>query len=304
MPKLKVFSHPEYSFPLPNGHRFPMGKFEILRKALLEDQAFQVIEPEPITLEAVESVHSSDYTERFFAGNLNHKEQRRSGLPWSKQLVRRTLLECGGTYSAALESLNSGFSANAAGGTHHAYPTFASGFCLLNDLSIAAANLINDNYAKKIMILDLDVHQGDGTAKIFENNPDVLTVSMHCTENFPAQKQNSDLDLTISKGSGDPIILEIIQNKLPNLITHFNPDLVLYDAGIDVLEQDELGLLKMTRDGVFNRDKFIFELCKENKIPVCSVIGGGYQKNVEDLAESHKIVFEAAKFVFGGNFYS
>lgn len=304
MLKLKVFSHPDYSFPLPGGHRFPMEKFELLRQSLLQDKAFEVAAPEAIEKEDAELVHSADYVTRFIEGKLDSKEIRKAGLPWSEQLVRRTFLECGGTFNAALEALESGYSGNAAGGTHHAYPDYASGFCLLNDLSITAAKLINKKIVEKILILDLDVHQGDGTAKIFENNHYVKTVSMHCKENFPAQKQESDLDLTISKGFGDEQILEVLYTTLPNLLKDYNPDLVLYDAGIDVLEQDELGLLEMTIDGLFNRDKYIFELCKGNNIPVASVIGGGYQKSLDNLSQCHTVVFEAAKFVFGGNFYS
>ena len=304
MLKLKVFSHPDYSFPLPAGHRFPMEKFETLRQSLLQDKAFKVTAPTSLEKGDAELVHSADYVARFIEGKFDTKETRKAGLPWSEQLVRRTFLECGGTFSAALAALEDGYSGNAAGGTHHAYPDYASGFCLLNDLAITAAKLINEKVVEKILILDLDVHQGDGTAKIFENNQQVKTVSMHCTENFPAQKQESDLDLTISKGFGDEQVLKVLYDTIPNLLKDHNPDLLLYDAGIDVLKQDELGLLEMTIDGLFNRDKYIFELCKKNGIPVASVIGGGYQKDLDSLSECHRVVFEAAKFVFGGNFYS
>ncbi|MEO1523565.1 MAG: histone deacetylase, partial [Cyanobacteria bacterium J06633_2] len=240
--------HPNYVAPLPDGHRFPMSKFGKLYNLLLSDgvaQPHQFHRPELPSHEWLPLVHTPDYIQRYCSGTLSEKEQRRIGLPNSPSLVERTCLAVSGTILTARLALQTGLACNTVGGTHHAFPSYGSGFCIFNDLAIAARVIQTLGLAKQVLILDLDVHQGDGTAVIFQNDPSVFTFSMHCGVNFPGTKQTSDLDVALPEGMEDDEYLQTLDQYLPDLLTQVQPDLVLYDAGVDTHVGDRLGKLAL-----------------------------------------------------------
>jgi acetoin utilization deacetylase AcuC-like enzyme len=296
-----VIYHPDYVAPLPEGHRFPMPKFRLLRDLLIKDG---VIEPEQIffpelpSLELIQLVHTVEYTNAYCQGTLDYKAQRRIGLPWSPALAKRTQIAVGGTILAAKLALEYGCACNTAGGTHHAFPAYGSGFCIFNDLAIAARVLQQQQLVRKILIVDCDVHQGDGTAWIFRDDDSVFTFSMHCEANFPAKKQQSNLDIPLPVGLDDDGYLQILAKYLPDLLTEVKPDLVLYDAGIDTHVSDRLGKLAMSDRGIYRREMMVLSTCKAYGYPVASVIGGGYGKDISALIYRHSLLHRAAKEVY------
>jgi acetoin utilization deacetylase AcuC-like enzyme len=294
---LPIVYHPDYVTPLPPEHRFPMPKFGILFQLLLAEALIipeQVHQPQIATFPWLALVHTETYINDFFAGTLSPKAMRRIGLPWSENLVLRTRTAVGGTALAAGLALDYGMACNSAGGTHHAHSDFGSGFCIFNDLAVAARLIQHQGRARKILVIDLDVHQGDGTAEIFQNDPDVFTFSMHCQVNFPFRKKESDLDLPLPEGMTDEAYLRTLEEHLPGLLDQFRPDLVLYDAGVDPHHTDRLGKLALTSEGLYRRDRFVLDNCLRRGYPVATVVGGGYDKDVHRLAERHALVFRAA----------
>ncbi|XP_041664127.1 uncharacterized protein SYNPCC7002_A1628 isoform X1 [Cheilinus undulatus] len=299
---LPIVHHRKYVCDLPPNHRFPMGKFPRVLRCLLKDQVItenQVWVPEIASKELLSCVHTEEYLNDFINGKINEQEQRRTGFPWSEGIVRRCRYETGGTVLAAEVALQRGLACSTAGGTHHAFPSFGSGFCLLNDLAVAAKYLMGASTAKrKVLIVDLDVHQGDGTAFIFKEEPCVFTFSVHCGKNFPLRKQQSDLDVSVEDGMEDKEYLSTVEAHLPWLLETFRPDLVLYDAGVDPHHEDELGRLRLTDQGLYQRDLYVLKTVVSRGIPVAAVIGGGYLKDIDKLAVRHSIVHRAATQVW------
>jgi acetoin utilization deacetylase AcuC-like enzyme len=291
--------HPDYVTPLPAGHRFPMAKFGILHDLLVaEGVVGQVYRPTIPTIDWIELVHTAPYVQSYRDGSIDPKAMRRIGLPWSPQLVHRTHIALGGTTLAARLALEFGLAGNAAGGTHHAFPAYGSGFCIFNDLAMAAKVLQQEGLVRRVLIVDLDVHQGDGTAAIFQNEPNVFTFSMHCGINFPNTKQQSDLDVPLPEGMEDQEYLQTLAQYLPDLLATFRPDLVLYDAGVDPHISDRLGKLALTDQGLFCRDMQVLSTCVGAGYPVAYVIGGGYAADLNSLVYRHSLVFRAANEVY------
>ncbi|HMQ55801.1 MAG TPA: histone deacetylase [Anaerolineae bacterium] len=294
---LPLVYHPDYVTPLPPEHRFPMPKFGkvydlLLREALAAPQVFH--RPEIASPELLALVHTPAYIDAFCSGTLEVKAQRRIGLPWSPNLVKRTRTAVGGTVLTAQLALQHGLACNVAGGTHHAFPDFGSGFCIFNDLAVATRCMQARGLAERVMIIDLDVHQGDGSALIFQQDPSVFTFSVHCEKNFPFRKQHSDFDMALPEGVDDNLFLRRLAETLPDLLAEVRPDLVLYDAGVDPHQQDRLGKLALTSEGLYRRDKYVLETCLRQGYPVATVIGGGYDQDVERLSYRHLLVFRAA----------
>ncbi|KAM9359391.1 uncharacterized protein ABDE67_002509 [Symphorus nematophorus] len=298
---LPIIHHGRYVCELPDNHRFPMGKFPRVLHFLLKDQVItdkQVWVPEIASKDLLSCVHTEEYLNNFINGKINEQEQRRTGFPWSEGIVRRCRYETGGTVLAAEVALHRGLACSTAGGTHHAFPSFGSGFCLLNDLAVAAKHLISSATKRKVLIVDLDVHQGDGTAFIFKEEPCVFTFSVHCGKNFPLRKQQSDLDISVEDGLEDEEYLNTVESHLPWLLDSFRPDLVLYDAGVDPHREDELGRLRLTDRGLYQRDLYVMKTVVSRGVPVATVIGGGYSKDIDKLALRHSIVHRAATQVW------
>jgi acetoin utilization deacetylase AcuC-like enzyme len=298
---IPIVYHPHYVAPLPQGHRFPMVKFQKLYELLLKDGILtpeNLYQPEIPDQSLLELVHTPDYIENYCQGTLDIKAQRRIGLPWSPELVRRTCTAIGGTILTAKLALEYEIACNTAGGTHHAFPDFGSGFCIFNDLAIAARVLQKWGLVKQVLIVDLDVHQGDGTAFIFQNDPKVFTFSMHCEINFPSRKQTSDLDVPLPEGLDNDGYLQILANYLPDLLSQVKPDLVLYDAGVDTHVGDRLGKLALTDEGLYRRERQVLSTCRAGGYPVACVIGGGYSEEMEGLVYRHSLLHRAARDVY------
>jgi acetoin utilization deacetylase AcuC-like enzyme len=288
--------HPAYSVPLPDGHRFPMQKFRLLKERLEQLELArpgQIHQPLPVPRRWLELVHGRRYHEAFARGRLSRQELRRIGLPVSWPLVRRSWTAVGGTLLTARLALRHGLACHLAGGTHHAFPLHGSGFCIFNDLAVAARVLLAEGRVRQVLVVDLDVHQGDGTAAIFTGDPRVFTFSMHGASNFPLHKQVSDRDLALEDGVGDDAYLRALQNALPDLLDRVRPDLVLYNAGVDPHRDDRLGRLDLSDDGLHRRDWMVIDAALRCRIPVATVIGGGYD-HLDALVERHTLVVRAA----------
>lgn len=296
---LPLIFHEDYSPPLPPGHRFPMEKFRLLRdhlvaSGLTTDQA--LLRPAPCPSELLVLAHDRTYVERYCSGNMSREELRRLGLPWSPQLAQRTVRAVGGSLLAADMALRHGLACHLAGGTHHAHHDHASGFCIFNDLAVIALSLLESGRVGRVLIFDCDVHQGDGTARILEQVPDAVTVSLHCEKNFPVRKARSDWDIGLAPGLGDADYLKVVDDTLNYLLPLYQPDLVIYDAGVDVHRDDALGLLNLSDEGLAMRDSAVIEHCLGRDIPVVGVIGGGYDKDRAQLARRHaQLHFSAAE---------
>ena len=277
-----------------------MPKFQLLRNLLVQSgviQVGQLYQPGAPPTEWLELVHDADYVQAYCRGTLDAKAQRRIGLPWSQGLVRRTCTAVGGTILTAKLALQHGIACNTAGGTHHAFPGYGSGFCIFNDLAIALKVLQAQTLIRTALIVDLDVHQGDGTAFIFQNDQSVFTFSIHCGVNFPGRKQQSDLDVPLAAGMGDDEYLAVLRSHLFPLLNRLQPDLVMYDAGVDVHREDRLGKLALTDAGIFERDHTVLQACRQRGIPVACVIGGGYGDDMDALIYRHSLLHRAAKAV-------
>lgn len=288
--------HPGYSIAHPPEHPFPMGKFARLG-AWMTEREWPVQRPHPCGQHWLEAVHEPGYLADLQHGRLAAKAQRRIGFDCTPALFERCRLEAGGTLLAVDLALAQGLACNAAGGTHHAHAGFGSGYCLLNDLAVATRYAQDAHGCQRILIFDLDVHQGDGTAALLNADPQVRTVSIHCAENFPARKRRSDLDWALPRGTGDRDYLAVVDQLLPWLLETLQPDLVLYDAGVDVHAHDRLGYLSLSDAGIFARDQRVLAACWARRIPVAAVIGGGYDRDLDRLARRHALLFEAAAAV-------
>jgi acetoin utilization deacetylase AcuC-like enzyme len=298
---LPLIYHPDYVAPLPEGHRFPMAKFRLLYEQLLADGVAtesQFHLPERSSPDWIERVHTPDYVQAYCEGTLDAKAQRRIGLPWSPALVNRTCVAVGGTVLTAQLALKQGLACNTAGGTHHAFPNYGSGFCIFNDMAIAIRCLQAQGLIQTALIVDLDVHQGDGTALIFQNDASVFTFSMHCAVNFPGTKQQSDLDVPLPEGMEDDAYLQTLASYLPDLLNRVKPDLVFYDAGVDPHLGDRLGKLALTDTGLFRRDMQVLGTCLSQGYPIACVIGGGYAEDMAALVYRHSLLHRAASELY------
>ena len=288
--------HPAYSAPLPSSHRFPMAKFRLLAEHLRRLDLLsegQLHQPLPVPRRWLELVHSRSYHQAFARGELTAAQERRIGLPATSPLVRRSWLAVGGTVLTARLALEHGLACHLAGGTHHAFAEYGSGFCIFNDVAIAARVLLAEGRVRQLLVVDLDVHQGDGTAALFAQDPRVFTFSAHAASNFPLRKQASDLDLPLPDGLEDDDYLKAIGGLLPELLEQVRPDLVLYNAGVDPHRGDRLGRLALSDLGLLQRERLVLEACLSRRIPVATVLGGGYD-HLPSLVERHGLVFRAA----------
>lgn len=296
--KLPLIFHDDYdSADIAADHRFPMRKYSALadfardRQWLRHDNRHT---PEPIDWEDIARVHASDYVEGLRDGTLDPLTVRRIGFPIRPSIVMRARLASAGTLLAARLALSGGVAINMAGGSHHADRAGGAGFCVLNDVAIAASVLLAEGAVRKCLVIDLDVHQGDGTARIFADDDRVFTFSMHCQQNFPREKANSDFDLAVERGLSDTDYLASLRSVLPGLLAVSRPDLVFFNAGVDIHEDDRLGLLNVSQNGIHQRESLIFSTCLQANIPIVGVLGGGYQNDVQALARLHAIQIEAA----------
>ena len=295
MRKLNVVYNHNYDIPLPDGHRFVGTKFSDLYNHIKDSDIYKnliIHKSIEAPISDVQCVHKSEYVLNVKQGTLSRADERKINLPWSKRLARRSFLAIQGTLQTSQLALENGVACHLAGGTHHAFKDCGSGFCVFNDLAYASITLLNQKKVKKILILDLDVHQGDGTASICENIDNIFTCSIHCKNNFPFDKKNSNLDVPIDDEVDDVKYINILTKTLDQIESHFTPDIVFYDAGVDVHSNDDLGNLNLTDDGIKKRDEIVCEYFKEKKIPLCTVIGGGYSKNRQELASRHFSIFE------------
>ena len=298
---LKIAWSAVYAHPLPENHRFPMIKYELLPQQLLYEGTVQpenFFEPELLPEACLIGTHDPDYWHRLKNLQLERAEIRRTGFPLSARLVERELIIAQGTVQAALFALQHGVAMNIAGGTHHAFSNRGEGFCLLNDIAIAANYLLDKGLCHKILVVDLDVHQGNGTAEIFRGKEAVFTFSMHGANNYPLRKERSDLDIALPDGTGDVAYLKQVKYHLPRLLEQFQPDFVFYLSGVDVLATDKLGRLGMSLEGCRERDAFVLKSCKENSIPLAASMGGGYSEKIAHIIEAHANTYRLAQDIF------
>lgn len=292
---------PFYHHPLPEGHRFPMDKYTRIPEQLLKEGTFtskNFFEPKLVGDDFISLVHSKNYINKLKTNKLSKTEERRIGFPLNDDLLRRETLICSGNTQAALLALENGVSFNVAGGTHHAHRDFGEGYCLFNDIAVAAQYLLNENVAKNILVVDLDVHQGNGTASIFENEPRVFTFSMHCENNFPLRKAKSDLDIPLEHNTNDGEYLKILNDIFPKLIDQVKPDFIFYQSGVDILTNDKLGHLKVTKEGCAQRDRIVLETAHKCGIPLTASMGGGYADNLQDIVDAHCNTYRIAKEIY------
>lgn len=287
-------THP---IPLPPGHKFPASKYALLRGLLETENCYEFRESPLAPVPAIELAHDPSYVRGFLDGSLDPRIMRRIGFPWSESLVRRTLASVGGTLAAATSAIEDGFAGNLAGGTHHAFRTEGSGFCVFNDIAIATLNLRQNRQVARAAVLDLDVHQGDGTASIFEGDPGVLTVSLHGENNFPFRKQRSGIDIGLPDGTEDERYLEQLKSVLPS-IAGFQPSILFYQSGVDGLAGDRLGRLRLTHQGLIERDRLVLEFSRHYGVPLVVTLGGGYAEPIERTVEAHANTFRLAAHSF------
>jgi len=291
-----------YFAPLPEGHRFPMAKFPALHATLLSEGLISpsdVVAPEEADWEDLKLVHTPTYLDALNLGTLDRKEERRMGLPWSEALVRRSRLATRGTMLATEMALEDGIAANLAGGMHHGYPGYGEGFCVLNDVAVAVRALLRDGLANRILLIDLDVHQGNGNAAIFADEDRVFTFSLHGARNFPFQKEISDLDVPLDDGLDDDGYMNTLEAHLDRVYEFSRPDLVFYLAGVDVVSGDRFGRLKLTAEGLARRDGAVLRSAKRRATPIALVLAGGYAKTAERTAHLHATVHREARKTHG-----
>ena len=300
MNSYRIFYSPYYYADIGENHVFPIKKFELVRDKLLAEgtlQISEIVEPEAARIDDVLLVHTEDYISRLKNGTLTTKEVRRLGLPWSEALVRRSFLATSGTINAAKYALETGVSSNLAGGTHHSFPDRGEGFCVLNDVAVAIRVLQKEKLAERFLIVDCDVHQGNGTAFIFESDEYVFTFSMHGAKNYPLFKENSTLDIELPDKTGDAEFLETLNEALPRIFLH-DPDIVFYLGGADPFENDKLGRLGLTIEGLRKRDETVLEFAKQREVPIVTTMSGGYAADINDTVEIHSNTIRTVKKVF------
>lgn len=291
-----------YVLDLPEGHRFPMIKYELVKEQLEYEglaQEGRITDPGLIDESIILETHTSEYWNNFKNLTLSPRAFRKIGFPASEKLVLRSRSSSMGTLHATQAALKNGVGMNIAGGTHHAYSDRGEAFCMLNDIAISSNYLLNRKLAQRILIVDLDVHQGNGTAEIFQNDERVFTFSMHGAGNYPLHKEESDLDIALPPKTTDEEYLKILKETLPNLIAQHQPDFIFYQAGVDALHTDKLGTLAMTKNGLKQRDEFVYEQCLCNQLPIVVTMGGGYSIRVADIVDAHCNTFRLAFHFFG-----
>jgi acetoin utilization deacetylase AcuC-like enzyme len=297
----RLFYSPYYYAEIGDGHVFPIRKFELVKDILLAEgtiQNHEISAPLPASIDDLLLVHSEDYITRLVNGTLTAKEIRKLGLPWSESLVRRSFHAISGTIEAAKHCLKSGISTNLAGGTHHAFPDRGEGFCVLNDVAVAIRVLKREKLAERFLVIDCDVHQGNGTAFIFSGDDDVFTFSMHGAKNFPLHKEPSTLDIELDDKTGDVEYLETLEQALPRIF-HHDPDVVFYLGGADPYENDKLGRLSLTKQGLLERDLMVLRFSRERSVPIVTTMSGGYAEDIADTVDIHANTIRAVKAVFG-----
>ena len=298
---LKIAYNQNYIYPLEENHRFPMIKYELIPEQLIRENTCSsenFFSPTKIDSKIVLKTHQREYFERFTSLKLSKKEIREIGFPLSQQLVERELQIADGTIKGVKYSIKNGISMNIAGGTHHAFYDRGEAFCMLNDQAIATNYIIQEGLFKKVLIIDLDVHQGNGTASLFNSNPNVYTLSFHGKKNYPFRKEKSDLDMEFDDNTNDDEYLKVLRETIPKVIDQFEPEFIFYLSGVDVLENDKLGRLSLSIDGCKERDRFILEICKNNSIPVQVSMGGGYSVILKNIIEAHSNTFRLAQEIF------
>ncbi len=298
---LHVAWNEQYAIPLPQSHRFPMIKYDLIPEQLIYEGTIKeenIFSPKRLEEDELLGVHDELYWHKLKNGKLTKDEIRKTGFPYSKQLVERELVILQGTLDCANYALKYGVAMNVAGGTHHAYRDRGEGFCLLNDIAVAASNLLRNNLATQILIVDLDVHQGNGTARIFQANHRVFTFSMHGRNNYPLKKEKSDLDVPLPDGIDDKTYLKLLKFHLSVLIDKLQPDFIFFQSGVDVLHSDKLGRLGLSVQGCRDRDRFVIETCKSNRIPLAISMGGGYSEKISDIVEAHANTFRIASEIY------
>lgn len=298
---LKIAFNNNYIYPLEENHRFPMIKYELIPEQLIRENTCvdeNFFSPGKIDSKIVLKTHQKEYFKRFTSLQLSKKEIREIGFPLSQELVDRELQIAQGTVSGINYSLKNGISMNIAGGTHHAFYDRGEAFCMLNDQAIAANYIIQEGLFKKILIIDLDVHQGNGTASLFNSNPNVYTLSFHGKKNYPFRKEKSDLDVEFDDNTNDNEYLKVLKETIPKVIDQFEPEFIFYLSGVDVLQNDKLGRLSLTLNGCKERDKFILQTCKNNSIPLQVSMGGGYSIVLKNIIEAHSNTFRLAQEIF------
>ena len=298
---LKIAYHPIYKHSLPDGHRFPMEKYDLLPQQLVyegtcnEENFFEPVIPNN---KYFFIVHDAEYVSDLMNLTLNQKAARKIGFPLNEDLIAREMIIADGTIKASVFAIKYGIAMNIAGGTHHAFTNKGEGFCMLNDQAIGARYLQEKGLATKILIVDLDVHQGNGTAEIFHNDPTVFTFSMHGKSNYPFHKEKSDLDIPLENETGDTLYLSLLKETLPELIKIQQPDFIYYLCGVDVVKTDKLGKLSLTIEGCKERDRFVLQTCKNQNIPVMCSMGGGYSTDIKIIIDAHANTFRLAQEIF------
>ena len=293
----RIAYHPIYNHPVPENHRFPMEKYDLLPKQLLLENVVtqqQFFEPKMVGVENIHLVHNENYVNRYLNLQLTDKEIRLTGFKHCQQLIDRERTLVQGTIDGAVSALKNSVSFNIAGGTHHAFTNHGEGFCMLHDQAIAARYLLKHNLATKILFVDLDVHQGNGTAEIFKNDDRVFTFSMHGKTNYPFKKEISDVDIALEDGTDNTTYLALLKEHLEPIIQQVKPDFIFYQAGVDILETDKLGKLNCSIEGCKQRDELVFSLAKHYNIPVQCSMGGGYSPNLTIILKAHSNTYKTA----------
>jgi len=294
---MTVFYSDSYTVPLPDGHRFPMEKYRMLRDALLTEgvlEASELHEARPVDRAALLVAHTAEYVNRFCEGTIDARAVRRIGIPWSEAFVRRSLASVGGTLAAARAALGEGIAGNLAGGTHHAFAGYGEGYCVFNDIAVAALTLIEEGQIERAAVIDLDVHQGNGTAAILGSERRVFTFSMHGRNNFPFTKIDSTLDVALEDGTGDEEYLELLSGALPDVLA-FAPGIIFYQGGVDPLASDRLGKLSMTHEGLMRRDAMVIRTARRLGIPIVLTLGGGYARPISETVRAHVGTYRVVK---------
>lgn len=298
---LKIAWTEKYVLPLPPNHRFPMSKYEVLPQQLLHEGTVSIsnfFRPTSVNESLILQTHSEDYWQKLKTLNLSPQEVRRTGFPLTKELIDRERLITQGTTQCTLFALEYGVSMNIAGGTHHAFTNRGEGFCLLNDIAVASHYLLKNKLASKILIVDLDVHQGNGTAQIFKQESRVFTFSMHGANNYPLVKESSDLDIGLPDKTDDKFYHKTLDTNLKNLVEKIEPDFMFFQSGVDVLATDKLGRLGLSREGCKQRDRIVLQTAKDNCIPLVASMGGGYSENFRDIIEAHANTYRLAQEIY------
>jgi acetoin utilization deacetylase AcuC-like enzyme len=298
---ISIFYSERYHYRLPENHRFPIDKYLLTKEQLIYQGIIsesQLFEPGLASEEDILRIHTEEYWQQVKTLSLPPRMVRRIGLPNHEISVQRARNSVAGTLEASRAALQYGIGMNLAGGTHHAYPDRGEGFSTLNDIAIAIMHLLHHQQISRALIVDLDVHQGNGNAFIFQNNPAVFTFSMHGKDNYPLKKEQSDLDIALPSGTGDNDYLEILRKTLPRLIREHRPDIIFYQSGVDVLATDKLGKLSLSRNGCRKRDRSVLQLCRQNDMPIATCMGGGYSVRISDIVNAHCQTFEEAMDIF------